>query len=386
MLQLSVVEDPGAFADLQAAWNRLLASSAANSVTLTWEWLSTWWSVFGDARRLRILLVWDRGRLVGGAPMLTRTRPEPRYKVLPFRRMELVASGEARADQICSDYIGWIAERGREAEVAEIVLEGLYSEYAHEWDELRLPDLPADSPVLGPLADGARRRGLGFEIVRRESCALIRLPASWDAFLENVSSGLRYKIRRGRRELEKVCGRYRVVEDASEIEEAVATLVTLHQQRWTDKGRPGAFRSDRRRQFHERLIPLAFARGWLRLGVLDAGGGPIGAIYNFMYGGRVFFYQSGIVPVDNTHLRPGVLMHAAEVEHAIGAGCTEYDFLKRGHSEYKDAWANQSRDIVSIRVARRGPKETALTGFRFVHETLRGLKRRVEAAGRAAAG
>lgn len=378
-LRVDVVETLSAFDALEGEWADLLSRSSNDSITLTWYWLRTWWDVYHDARALRVITVRENGRLIGAAPMLVRSRPQVHYRLLPFRRMELLASGEARGHQVCSDYIDWIAEVGREAEVVEAVVERLCGPRWTEWEELYLPDVPADSPNVGALRREAEGRGLKFEIVWRAPCSVIRLPKSWEAFLEGAGSTLRYKIRRGRRELAQLGGEYRVVAHEAELPAAIETLVRLHQRRWTARGRPGAFASQQRLAFHRRFMPIALRRGWLRLGLLVVRGEAIGAIYNFRYGKRVSFYQSGILLPDNTHLRPGLLMHSYEVEAAIEAGCEEYDFLKRGHSDYKDAWANATRDLVCIRIAKRGGKEMAYTGLRRLHGVLRELKGRLAA-------
>jgi CelD/BcsL family acetyltransferase involved in cellulose biosynthesis len=156
-------------------------------------------------------------------------------------------------------------------------------------------------------------------------------------------------------------------------------LVELHQARWNARGLPGAFVSKPRNRFHELMLPLALQRGWLRLGVLNLPEGPIGAIYSFRYAGRVYFYQSGIAPQDSSHMRPGTLLHSYEIEAAIGAGCTEYDFLKQGGPDYKDDWANAAHDLVCMRIGRPGPHDQALRLAHFAAGRLRGMKRRFAA-------
>lgn len=378
-VDVRVCRDLSEFDSLREEWNALLFRSASASVTLTWEWLRAWWTVYGTGRQLRVVLVRDGGRLIGAAPLSVRDAPVTRFRVLRFKRAELLASGEPPGHQIISDYIDWFAEPGRETDVVSAVLAQLDGAGA-EWDEILLPDVPDESPVVVALRQCARARGWNVDELKREPCALIRLPESNDAFLENTGSSLRYRIRRGLKEWRKADGHYDVVTTPDAIGPAAETLFTLHQARWVAKGKPGAFKSELRRRFHLAAMAALLERGWLRLGVLYASGAPIGAIYNFRCAGRVFFYQSGITVPDNSHLRPGLVMHALEIESAIEAGCREYDFLKRGHSEYKDSWANASRDLVCLRVARPGAKERAFGVLRAGYEAARTVKHRLERA------
>ena len=377
--RVEMIDDPERFKEIREDWNALLARSASNSLTLTWEWLSCWWQAYGAERRLRIIAIWDGSTLAGAAPLLARCKTHRYYGVLPFKRMELLASGESFGDEVCSDYIGWIAAAGQEAEIVDIAFEYLTTELAREWQEILLPDVNGESPTLLALESACRRRGLVLETITRESSPYIKLPATWDDYLAGVSSSFRYKLRRGRRDFEQSGGKYRVAESAQDIAELFPILVGLHQARWNARGLPGAFVSKPRNRFHELILPLALQHGWLRLGVLTLPGGPIGAIYSFRYAGRVYFYQSGIAPQDSSHMRPGTLLHSYEIEAAIGAGCTEYDFLKQGGPDYKDDWANATHDLVCTRIGRPGLHDQALRAARFATGGLRRMKRRFTA-------
>ena len=103
---------------LRPAWTDLLERSERNELTQSPEWLLTWWRIFGglQGRQLRLGLFHDGDRLVGLAPLLRRRHWYRGW--LPFRRLELLASGEPTADGIYSNHLGIIAERGAEATVA----------------------------------------------------------------------------------------------------------------------------------------------------------------------------------------------------------------------------------------------------------------------------
>ena len=136
-LNIEIVINEDEFAALAKEWNQLLEQSASNTLTLTYEWLSSWWEVFGEGRELYILLVRDGEELIGIAPMLKRTVQH--YGVLPFRRIEFLASGEEEADEICSDYLDFILLRGRETEALDCKMRNIY-EIDTDWDEVLLTD------------------------------------------------------------------------------------------------------------------------------------------------------------------------------------------------------------------------------------------------------
>src|SRR5205807_6668937 len=97
-------------------------------------------------------------------------------------------------------------------------------------------------------------------------------------------------------------------------------LRDLHGQRWKAAGRSGVFSSSRFTRFHDAVMArmLEGEDGTsLELAWLLARGQPIAATYNIVYGGRVFFYQSGRLVHLPKGLRPGIAMHALSIRGSI---------------------------------------------------------------------
>src|SRR5262245_19198003 len=133
-LDTRVVGKPEDVASWQSAWRDLLARSASDQPTKSPLWLGAWWRVFGslDGRKLRIALFFDGERLDGLAPFVARRKWH--FGAIPFRRLEFLGTGEPEADEICSDYLGVVAERGRETEVADAVIASLRRGVFGSWD------------------------------------------------------------------------------------------------------------------------------------------------------------------------------------------------------------------------------------------------------------
>src|SRR5205807_8631901 len=55
---------------LRTTWDRLVCESAANTIFLTWEWVTAWWAAYGSPGDLRILVFSDEDGVPRGiAPM-----------------------------------------------------------------------------------------------------------------------------------------------------------------------------------------------------------------------------------------------------------------------------------------------------------------------------
>lgn len=66
-LRVSVLEEEVGLEGLGTEWNQLLNQSSNDTVFLTWEWVRSWWSSYGNARDLLIIKVERDGELWSGA-------------------------------------------------------------------------------------------------------------------------------------------------------------------------------------------------------------------------------------------------------------------------------------------------------------------------------
>src|SRR5262249_47879756 len=122
---------------------------------------------------------------------------------LPFRRLELLASGEREADAICSEYLNVIARRGQESAVANALVRALVEGRLGGWDELMIPLMDGDGPIAELLAAAARRAGLWAEILPKTRAPHIPLPGTWDDYLRAVGPKSRSLINRSLRDFDR---------------------------------------------------------------------------------------------------------------------------------------------------------------------------------------
>ena len=72
---------------------------------------------------------------------------------VPYRRLELLATGEDEQDEIGSDYVGVIAERGSEEGVAGALAETIVRGRLGPFDHVALSALDGDLPMNAALAE-----------------------------------------------------------------------------------------------------------------------------------------------------------------------------------------------------------------------------------------
>jgi CelD/BcsL family acetyltransferase involved in cellulose biosynthesis len=368
-LSLQVIETVEDFAHLQPQWEELLADSGANGIFLSHAWLMTWWETFGKGRRLRLLAVRDEGRLVAVAPLLLRTIRY--YHLLPFRRLEFLASGEDEAHEIDSDYLDFILRSGWEAPALERIFAFLVAEAGHGWDEIVLARIPEHSPSVLLIPGLAEALDLRRSELQRVSGVVVSLPATWDDLLSKIGKRHRHELRRSRRLLsERGRLHFRWSRTADEFAELWPDFVALHQKRWQSRGQPGCFASPRFAAFHQRIGPCLASAGKARLGVLYLDETPLAACHLLVHAGTVYHYQSGLDVAAGGRSSPGEVLLGCCLEAAIGEGLRAWDFLG-GMCRYKWSWSQQLQHQVSLRLVRRGFRETARRGLEASIQSLR---------------
>lgn len=372
MLTVEKITTREEFHRLGPVWNSSLERSAANTLTLTWEWLSTWWDVFGEGRELYTLVVRDSEEIIAIAPLLRRTVQH--YGLIPFRRLEFLASGEDEADEICSEYLDFILLRGREEQALETIFAYL-QEREEDWDEILLTDIAGESKSLPVLKRLCEWKGFKLEELRNETCIYVNLPSQWQTLIESVSPTFRQRIKKDRRLISNINANLRIIDGAEGFEESFRALVRLHQLRWISRGEPGVFSSSKFSRFHEMLAPRALSKGWIRLFVLSVDEKPMAALYDFVYGNKMYYYQSGFDIEDSPIRSPGLLIRSYAIENAIESGLYECDFLKGDISGYKAGWRGQTRSILQVRMSRAQSKEAIYVATTKLFDGLRHIKR-----------
>jgi CelD/BcsL family acetyltransferase involved in cellulose biosynthesis len=333
-LHVEVVTDPQAFAALRTRWNALLGESRSDCVFLTWEWLSAWWTHLAGDRSLNILLAWDRGELVGIAP-LVRSRGS-----LPWlSRLEFLGTGFAG-----SDYLDLIVRPDLEREVAHAFADAL----RRSSDTLHLDHLPPDSIAASTLVDPLSAGSWTTMQAEAGTCPYIPLAGyTWDSYLGSIGSAHRANFRRRLRALDRQFAvRFLRVRTDDERREGLETLISLHNRRWDTRGGSTAFPTTECRAFHYDVTRLALQRGWLRLYELRLNDEIVAATYCFTYAGRCFFYQGAFDDRYQQH-SVGMVAMGLTIKAAVEEGASEFDMLF-GVESYKWLWARHARTLHRI--------------------------------------
>lgn len=295
-------------ADCKNGWHQLVSRSTQASPFLAYEWF------FALERHLlqrpcSILTFWRENALIGIAPM------EIVDDTLTFVTDERVTD---HCDIICDpmhmqDVIAALATM--------IMQDGLRIELFPVQENSPLTQLPLNVRDV--------------RIERADVCPFIRLPGTWDRYLESLGGKQRHELRRKLRKA--------AVTLTGLPGESITVLFELMAASDPDKH---AFLTPRVRDFF-RDIALAFeTKGWLRLQGAYVSEKPISVLFSFQAYKTIYLYNSGFDP-DAAHLSPGIVSISQDIRSAIEQDFAYYDFL-RGDEKYKYQLGAEDRYTVRL--------------------------------------
>lgn len=325
---------------LEVAWESVLAENPRLTPFASMEWMLSWWAAFGKGTP-QFLVARDREQVAGIAPLFLRS--ESWLGVQSLNHLRLVGAGSTDSDNL--DVV--VRPRYEEAFLSALLAD---LGQRKDWDICHLETLPEASVTGSRITATLDQLGWPYRISFTPDWC-VELPSTWDAYVENLSPEFRPLVTRYPKRLE---GRYacnlRRCADREDLELFLPVLFDLHQRRWRDAGRPGAFAALERRQFYRLMAAAFLKRGWLDFWVLELDSVPAAVQFCCRYGDTAYLLQEGFSP-DYSKDRVGYVLRAKVLQHYIETGVKKYDFMG-GSDLYKQKFGARARSYWNLRFAR----------------------------------
>jgi CelD/BcsL family acetyltransferase involved in cellulose biosynthesis len=334
-------------------WERLDGHSRT-SYFLSWGWIENWLEFTKD-RTILLVCIEEEDRPTA-AFFLGRNRIV-RHKWFNSEACFLNTTGIPEYDALCIEYN---AVCGRSFYCHEFlkILERL----PFSWDEIHMPGLDAGvfpgNAVTEPVSP------YRWIVEQIHPSPYVDLGAvREEGYMPLLSSNTRAQIRKAQKALGSDRPvRIRTADSISSAVDIYERMVRYHQQSWNSRGFPGAFSSEYFRRFHHSLITGRFDCGEIQLLEFSAGSRILGCLYNFVYGGRVHFYQSGFNDEIDQRLKPGYICHTEAVKYNAELGHSVYDFLA-GTEQYKKSLSTGENYVIWARLQKPRLKFRAEDGL-----------------------
>ncbi|MBL7724868.1 MAG: GNAT family N-acetyltransferase [Chitinophagaceae bacterium] len=346
-LKISLLTSDSDFFAMEKEWNGLLQKSSADTIFLTWEWVSSWWKIHKKSnQQLFTLFIKEGNELIGIAPLYCS---KVRFlTLLTAKRLDYIGFGT-----LDSEYMDFIIEKDKEKEVLTAVFNYL-KQYESKWDVLYLNEMPESAVTLPLLSPLAAENGYGILETRHE-CSSVQLPGDWDTYLATMDSKFRYQLRHSTKRLEEGhTVEFGYCTSENKLADDLESLYKLHQKHWIGKDIEGSFINKQRQSFYYEISRLFLSKGWLRLFGLKVDGEYKAQQFSFEYAGKIFSLQEGYDP-DWKKKRVGQVLRGYVFRDIISRGLTEYDFLG-GISPHKKTWEAKAKYSVNLRISRQSFK------------------------------
>jgi len=340
-------------------WRAVESAAPDISPFARWDWTQLWLDHYGDAVPHEHVIA-ERGGVPCGAVLLTRSMRF--HGPLAVRRLHLGTSGEPPHEGVFVEYNGLCARSADRAAMARALL--VHVQRTGGWDELHLDGF--EPAVAAPLLAAEPR----FSVERRSS-RVLDLDQPGDLVDALHSKSARATVRRSLRGISPYTTEW--AEDCERAHAILDDLERLHQQRWRARGEPGAFASTRFRSFHRHLIEQWLPKGRAVVFAVRQDGVTVAALYGFVAGTTLQFYQGGFRTFVSNKVRAGYAAHLLLAGAARERGLRSYEYLTGDH-RYKTELSTSERTLVWATLTSRHPRALAISAARNARQALRTLR------------
>lgn len=274
-------------------------------------WLKTWWETFGGNDDLEILAGYRQGKLIGIAPL----------------RIQEKTARFIGGENVC-DYQDMIVASNHHLEFFKAILDHLKEKKIRT---LELAALRPDAASMMELPELAKQMGYAVVCTQVAYSYEIKLPRSWDSYLEMLGGKQRHEIRRKLRRLNEAGQiRFRTIIRPDEISEHMDIFFSMFKASRPDKSE---FLTGQMVSFFQLLAQKTALKGYLRMSFLDIDQTLAAGVMCFDYNDTIFLYNNGYDPRFG-NLSVGFLSKVYSIKESIERGKLLYDLLK-GDEGYK---------------------------------------------------
>jgi CelD/BcsL family acetyltransferase involved in cellulose biosynthesis len=344
--------------ELEVMW-RELESRAAGSFFTSWTWISAWLGTYvADTRRpsaYGLITAWCGGKIVALGIL---GRASSLRNLMSGTKILLHQTGRTDDAAAFIEYNGFLIDRGATPETMPALLNFLNRGAAFRngkwaWSTFHV------AGAAQPLMDAIRVSAISHRILRQWSCPwvnLSKIEPGREGYLSGLSRNTRGQIRRASRIVEEY-GALKVTsaKTTAEAKEFFAALRVFHEETWRRReGTRGAFAHPLFARFIHAVIDAGQPRGAVDLLKISAGPTTVGVLLNFIHGGHVYAYQSGLAYSADNRVKPGLVSHALAIAHYRAQGCLGYHFMA-GDARYKTSLGNDVENLSWVELRRRDP-------------------------------
>ena len=334
---------------LYESWNDILSQVKDANAQLTYEWISSCWDVFGGDKRLALIVVEDKGKIVGIAPLAVTTVISKAG--LRLRKLAFIGDG-------LTDYQDLLMAEDKRQEVLYALFEFIFNA-KQEWDAIHFRNMRGDSPNLPIL-----RNIFGdtpFRFVERINIRspYISIDCKWSDYYNTLGKNMKSDIKRRLNGLARA-GKAEFVRlhELDDVAQILNIIKSIHVKCRQSKGGISWYTNGRRFELASLILRQFSNRKWLDLVFLKLNDRIIAYYLGFIYNSIVHFWNTGFDP-EYSHVSPGKLLLHYWIKDSFEKGYKQFDFMV-GEEPYKFQWTSLVRPNYELFLFRNTARSSLL--------------------------
>jgi CelD/BcsL family acetyltransferase involved in cellulose biosynthesis len=341
---VKIVNDPEAFAALEAPWRALSVAAVARPFQ-EFGWAAAWMDTIGgtSGRQPRIITAWDHEMLIGVLPLVAR-------RVNGLRLLEWVGSK-------VTDYCDALVDpRVPSDQVVQQLWQALW--WSGGFDVARFGQVRVDSAIHAFL----RAQNPWVETME-ESVGIPLACGSGSEWLRQQNAKAKNSISYGLRRLKKLGFSYTVWQAPDSYGAIIDALLEQKRAWYAARGRTGILAERHGADFLYKLVDAMAASGSLHLSAIRSNEAIAACHLGFLRDG-VFYYYLPTYDARWSKYSPGTLLRNLLIMSACDSGVRRFDMLLGAH-DYKSRYDVTAEPVRTLVVPRGLLGRAAVSCYRL---------------------
>jgi len=300
------------FDHLEASWQQVWSSMSIKLPFNSYYWAYTWYKIFPEGK-LSIYGLFDDNKNPLGFASLKQIKDTIYWQ----------------AGEEVTDYEDLVCEDKYKEEFWDLIIEDLLKIKSQT---LILRNIPESSITRNLLENISQRNKLDFKEDEEDVVPFIKLPASYESYLESLTRKDRHELRRKwRRFEEEAKGNWQLVKSTPETHDKDCHhFFTLFRQNGEGKR---LFLTPPMEDFFCQVTSSMQKIGLLDFSSLMVNKEIIAQTISFVNSKTLYLYNMAVNP-NCYHFSPGIIINKLLIEESISKGRKIYDFMQ-GNERYK---------------------------------------------------
>jgi CelD/BcsL family acetyltransferase involved in cellulose biosynthesis len=315
---------------------------SAYPIHLQLDWISSYITSFQATDKIKLLSVvsLNQTEILGFLPLEVRKRRGTSF--FSIRHFVPLASGP-------SDFFDIPCRTGFEKQVTDALV-NWFIKHRHNWERLILNLIPESSCSWQPFVDALRTRGLSPLVTDNRKFYYIDTRQTWNSYEENYFYSKNRDLRKDLRRIERDGKQIRLVEIRSGLVQYLPLLFSYYGVRRIQKKQADVFEAPEWRNFLTEVIQKFETERRVSLNLLLDQNNEIWAHQlDWLLNGVRYHYFHSINEKFRAYSPGKVLLYMILKKSFEDPEIRQCNFM-RGESPYKENFANQSENYITIEV------------------------------------